>query len=200
MVELDEQEVKILRELVKNPRLSDNKIAKQTKIPLMTVNRKRKKMEKEGMISYYVDISHSKRGTNDFNSKQFYIVKFRSEVTKKALSDIFLKDAHLRKFCVEHIPCAYLGEKDGRLALIIIVNAESESDLIDSFNGKIIPLFKKHFGEDCIIDIITTRIVDMISVHHNYFPYVNMEHGVIQQNWQDDWIFIDRKSFEAGNK
>ena len=42
MIKLDEKEQKIVKELIKNPRISDTQIAKNTNIPVMTINRKRK--------------------------------------------------------------------------------------------------------------------------------------------------------------
>ena len=53
---LDEQEIKIVRELIKDPRLSDNKPAKKTGIPVMTVNRKRKRLGAEKLLRYYVSL------------------------------------------------------------------------------------------------------------------------------------------------
>jgi DNA-binding Lrp family transcriptional regulator len=195
MRQFDDQEVLILKELIMNPRISDNKVSKLTHVPVMTVNRKRKKLEAEGMLNYYVDICHSKKGTNDFNAKQLYILKFRSDILKNDIINAFIKDPKMREFSAEHIPESHLAEKDGRLALILFFNAESEIDLIDSFNGKMIPMLKKHFGEDAIIDIITTRIVDLLSVNHNYLPNFNMESGVIKKDWDKRLVFVDRKSY-----
>ena len=47
------QERRIIRNLIKNPRISDNKISKITGIPTITVNRKRKKLEAEGLLHYH---------------------------------------------------------------------------------------------------------------------------------------------------
>ena len=44
---LDDQEKLIVRELIKDPRISDNQISTNTNIPLKSVNRKRKRMEFE---------------------------------------------------------------------------------------------------------------------------------------------------------
>jgi len=52
-IKLDDKEVLIVKELIKNPRSSDNGISKITKIPVKTVNRKRKGLESRNLISYY---------------------------------------------------------------------------------------------------------------------------------------------------
>ena len=44
MRDLDKKEKLIIKELVKNPRISDNQIAKNTGLAVKSVNRKRKKL------------------------------------------------------------------------------------------------------------------------------------------------------------
>ena len=62
MRDLDKQERLIIRELIKNHRISDNKIGKNTGIPVMSVNRKRKSMEKEGLLTYYTSLKKHSDG------------------------------------------------------------------------------------------------------------------------------------------
>ena len=50
---LDNQEIKIVKALIRNPRISDNQIGLRTGVPIRTVNRKRKKMEEKGLLKYY---------------------------------------------------------------------------------------------------------------------------------------------------
>ena len=60
MRQLDEQERRIVRELIKDPRISDNQIAKNTRVPVMTVNRKRKLLEEKGLLNYYCYLDTSR--------------------------------------------------------------------------------------------------------------------------------------------
>ena len=53
MRKIDAQEQKILRALTRNPRHSDNRISAMTGVPVRTVNRKRARLEEEGILSYY---------------------------------------------------------------------------------------------------------------------------------------------------
>ena len=53
MTTLDEQEQLIMRALVRNPRSSDNRISALTGVPVRTVSRKRARLERDGVLTYY---------------------------------------------------------------------------------------------------------------------------------------------------
>lgn len=195
MKKLDEQEIKIVRELIRNPRISDNQISKKTGVPVMSVNRKRKALEESGMLSYFADIKHGDEGTEDFHVKQLYCIKFRVGITRQEFLEKAQVDRKQKKFNSEHVITSYIGEKDGHLALMMIVNAHTEQDLNESFNAHIVPNLKKNHGDDCIISIDTIRILEPFREHHNYIHGINMEKGKITEDWPNDYIFVDRKSF-----
>lgn len=188
---LDENQRKIIRELIRNPRASDNQIAKKTKVPVMTVNRKRKKLEREKQLRYYTSVDKGEFGLCIFGSKMLYTIKFKIGITRKQYLNTMETDARWRTFNSKYISLAYLGEKDGRLALIIILDAKDEDHLVEEFNGKIVPFIHQKFGNDCIKEITTVSLNRLIRVHHNYIPYVNLEEGKIKDNWPDDMIFVD---------
>ena len=190
--ELDENERKIVRELIKNPRISDNQISKNTKVPVMTVNRKRKQLQKEGLIKYFTSFDTGEFGTGTFRAKQLYIIRFKTGIKRNDYIEKLEKDKKFQAFNSSYISMSYLGEKDGRLALIFILDAETDSLLVDEFNGKIIPHLKEKLGTDCIKEITTTKISNTLRRHHNYLPSINMENGIIQKDWPDDWIFVDK--------
>jgi DNA-binding Lrp family transcriptional regulator len=188
---LDESERKIVRELIRNPRASDNQIAKITKVPIMTVNRKRKKLEKEKLIRYYTSIDKGEFGLHIFGSKKQYTIKFKIGITRKKYMEVMETDARWRTFNSHYISQAYLGEKDGRLALVLILDAKDDDHLVEEFNGKIVPFIYDKFGEGCIKEIATVNLTRLIRVHHNYMPYLNLEEGKIKKDWPDDMIFVD---------
>jgi len=192
MGELDENEVKIVRELIRNPRISDNQIAKKTKIPVMTVNRKRKKLEKQNLLRYYTSLDTGADGTGVFVAKQMYIIKFKIGITRNEYLKKVEFSNELKHFSSSYMSLSYLGEKDGHLALILILDAKTESDLVDEFNGKMVPYLKKTLGEDAIREIISTRITNTIRRHHNYLPHINMENGIMKEDWPDELIFVDK--------
>ncbi|MBI2129113.1 winged helix-turn-helix transcriptional regulator [Candidatus Woesearchaeota archaeon] len=192
MRELDQNEVKIVRELIKNTRISDNKIAKKTNVPVMTVNRKRKKLEKEGLLKYFTSLDTGEHGTGMFKAKQLYIIKFKLGITRQQYMESVEYDKKWMGFNADYISLSYLGEKDGHLALILILDAEIESELVDEFNNRIIMHIKEKLGENAIIEVITTRVTDTIRRHHNYLPSINMENGIMKKEWCDEWIFVDK--------
>ena len=186
----DNQEEKLLKELIKNPRISDNQISKNTKIPVTTVNRKRKLMEENGFINYYVDISDESPERGQRNARQLYIIKFKEGITRQKYLEEIKKSDNFRKVNPRHHADSYLGEMDGRFAIILILEAKSADELVEIFNGQIIPDIKKRHGQDCINDVITAKVTFPFRLHHNYIPIFNMEKGVIQKEWLNDWIFV----------
>ncbi len=191
--ELEDTERTIIRELIKNPRVSDNQIAKNTKVPVMTVNRKRKHLESEGLLRYFTSVDTGEHGTGKYKAKQLYIIKFKLGITRKQFIDEVENDRTTLRFSACYISLSYLGEKDGHLTYMCIMDAETESKLMDEFNGKLIPQLKSKFGDDCVREIITMRITNTLRRHHNYIPSVNMEKGVIKKDWPSEYLFIDQE-------
>lgn len=186
----DEKEEKILKELIKNPRVSDNQIAKNAKIPVMTVNRKRKKLEEDDKVLY---MSYVNNLNSDYNARQLYTIKFKSGITRELYINKIQNDYKFKEIYSNYVSDSYLGEKDGHLALIMSIDASSESELVEIFNGLIVKSLKSNFGDDSILEIVTTRISLPIRLHHNYLPLINMEKGTIKKNWNDDYIFVEKK-------
>ncbi len=191
MVELNETERKIVRELIKNARASDSQISKQTGIPVMTVNRKRKKLEEEKLIRYYTSIDKGEFGLKTFGAKELFIIQFKVGISKAEYLNKVEKDSSWRMLNSHYISFAYLGEDEGHLALIISLDAVEQNELVEEFNGKIVPYLKNKLGDDCIKRVRTFNLSKLIRVHHNYMPAFNMEKGHIKKDWPDDMIFVD---------
>jgi DNA-binding Lrp family transcriptional regulator len=167
MKPLDEQSKNIVRELVLQPRISDNQISKKTGIPLKTVNRKRKKMEAEGHLRFYTHFDLSPQGTGLFKGRDLYIVTFKEGITK----DIFMSG--LARFnpkytYFKHIRTSYLAEKDGRVVLTFILESHKDTDLIEIFNADIVPDIHSILGKDSIHKIETLRLDHQLNLLHNY--------------------------------
>jgi DNA-binding Lrp family transcriptional regulator len=198
MRRLDEKEVKIIRELIRNPRASDNTIASRAGIPVMTVNRKRKRLEEERLLRYYVSLDKGEFGLHIFDAKELFIIKFKIGITRKEYLDKLELDPIWRMFNSRYISLAYLGEKDGHLALMLILDAVTEDQLVEEFNGKIVPFLKEKLGQNCIREVITTSLNKLVRVHHNYMPATNMEKGVIRKGWPDRYIFVNETDHPSG--
>src|SRR3989338_8949280 len=96
-MELDEQEQLIIKALIKDPRMSDNSIGKVTKVPIRTVSRKRKKLEQENKIEYYISVNQ------EITAKHMYIIKFGMGITKQKLMDEIKKEPKIKSVFTEMI-------------------------------------------------------------------------------------------------
>ncbi len=193
---LDEQEERIVKELIRNPRISDNQIAKNTRIPVMSVNRKRKRLEQEGILSYYADVNRGINGTGLFLASQIYIIKMKSGITASDYACSLYESDFFKEYNLKYHADSYLAEKDGHLAIVLILEAETEADLVEIFNGEIVKRIKERHGDDCIKEVTTARIHRPLRIHHNYLPEMNMEKGVIKKDWPDEFLFVDRLDLE----
>ena len=190
MRKFSNQEEKILIELIRNPRISDNQISRNTKIPVTSVNRKRKLLEKEGYIHYYSNISQESLERGQHNARQLYIIKFKEGITRQKYLNEIKKSENFRKVNPRYHAESFLGESGGHFAIILIVEAKNDDELVEIFNGEIIAGIKKRHGNSCINEIITAKVTFPFRIHHNYIPLFNMENGIIKKDWLDDWIFV----------
>lgn len=191
MVNLTEKERKIVRELIRNPRISDSEISKKTNIPVMTVNRRRKYLEENELIEYYASIVKSKGGFEVFQSRELFIVKFAIGITAKEYLEKLERDGRWQMLNSKYISFAYLGEDEGHLALILAVDSTTTKGSSEEFNGKIVPYLRQKMGKDSILKVRTVSLTNRLRVHHNYLPGINIEKGNISKKWPDDLIFVD---------
>jgi DNA-binding Lrp family transcriptional regulator len=186
----DDQERAILKALVRDPRQSDNYISKITGVPTPTVRRKRKRLEEEGLLSYYASVDMQETGTGTFGARHLYIIKFRIGVTVKQIVDEIKSEPNVRSVFTDLIYESHIAEMDGRVALVMIIEGKNDADIIENVQGKIVPSLRKNHGPDSIEEISTLRLLSPIRVFHNYVPMVNMHDGVLRGDWTNDAIFV----------
>ncbi|MBT3304602.1 Lrp/AsnC family transcriptional regulator [Candidatus Woesearchaeota archaeon] len=191
MVKLDKIEQKIVKELIRNARASDSEISKKTSIPVMTVNRRRKKLEDEKVLRYYTSLDKGEFGMEIFGAKKLFIIQFKIGISRKEYIEKLESDAKWRLLNSKYISFAYLGDSGGHLSLIIALDAKDAEELIEEFNAKIVPYLRTKLGKDCIRRVSTTSLTKLLRVHHNYMPAHNMDKGRIKKDWPDDLIFVD---------
>lgn len=191
MKELDVQERSIARALVRNPRFSDNRISSLTGIPVRTVSRKRSRMERSGTIKYYTGLDLQADGTtSQVTTQHMVIIKFRLGITRAQIVEEIGSESNVANVFSELIRDSSIAETDGHIALIMVVEGESDSDVADSVQGKIIPSLQKNHGKDSIDELRTIRLLGTIRREHNYLPMVNMQDAVLREDWPDEAIFV----------
>ena len=192
MKELDEQERLIVRQLIRDPRESDNGIGEITGVNVRTVGRKRQRLEQEGILSYYTQLDLSAQGANQFNTRHLYIVKFRIGVTYKQLTEDIQREPFVRSIFTEIIFESHIAEIDGKLAMLLFIDGASDTELVQTVQEKLIPSLLKNHGENSIEEISTIRLLSPVRVMRNYLPFVNMESGYIKKDWPDEAIYVGK--------
>ena len=189
MKELDEQEKKILTELVRNPRISDNQIGKNTNIPVKTVNRKRKILEERGVVHYFTFLNHGERGTGIFTSQYMYIVKLKYGITTLRVSQKFYEIMN-NKALTKHTLFSSIGEDNGHVVLVFVLESGKQEDMVEIFNAEIVPTIGNFFGAEAIVDVKSIAMRRNTKLLHNYMPGYNMEKGIIKKDWPNENLFI----------
>lgn len=194
MRELDEQERLIVRQLIRDPRESDNGIGEITGVNVRTVGRKRQRLEQEGILSYHTHLDLSATGTGEFTARHLYIIKFKIGVTFKQLSDDLKREPFVRSIFTEVIFESQIAEIDGKLAMLLYIEGANDTDIVQTVQEKLIPSLLRNHGENSIEEISTIRLLAPVRVMRNYLPFVNMENGYIRKDWPDDAIYVGKNT------
>jgi DNA-binding Lrp family transcriptional regulator len=189
---LDDQEKLILRALVRDPRDSDNAIGQKTGVNVRTVSRKRQRMEEDGILSYYTQINLGATGTDQYPVRQLYTIKFKLGVTYQRLLDDIRREPKVRTVFTECIVESHIAEIDGHLAMLLMVEGESDQELVQTVHEKIIPSLRRNHGDDCIEEVQTVRLLAPVRVMRNYVLPVNMKNGYLVKDWPDEAIYVGR--------
>lgn len=192
MRELDEQERLIVRQLIRDPRESDNGIGESTGVNVRTVGRKRHRLEQEGILSYYTHLDLSATGTGQFSSRHLYVIKFKIGITLKQIADDIKSEPFVKSIFTEIIFESHIAEIDGKLALLLFIDGVSNADIVQTVQEKLIPSLLRNHGENSIEEISTIRLLAPIRVMRNYLPAVNMEGGYLRKDWPDDAIYVGK--------
>jgi len=194
MKELDAQERLIVRQLIRDPRESDNGVGEITGVNVRTVGRKRQRLEQEGILSYHTHLDLSANGTGEFTARHLYIIKFKIGVTFKQLSDDLKREPFVRSIFTEVIFESQIAEIDGKLAMLLYIEGANDTDIVQTVQEKLIPSLLRNHGENSIEEISTIRLLAPVRVMRNYLPFVNMENGYIRKDWPDDAIYVGKNT------
>ncbi len=194
--ELDEQERLIIRQLIRDPRESDNGIGEATGVNVRTVGRKRQKLEQAGVLSYFTHLDLTSTGTGQFNTRHLYIIKFRIGVTYRQLIEDIKREPFVRSIFTEIIFESHIAEIDGKLAMLLFIDGASDTDIVQTVQERLIPSLQRNHGADSIEEVNTIRILSPVRMMRNYIIPVNMQDGYIRKDWPDDAIYVGQE--EAG--
>lgn len=190
MYQLDEQEKLIVRELIRDPRISDNQIAIRTNVPLKTTNRKRKLLEENNLINYFCYLNNTPKGTGTFTGRSMFIIMLKEGITRKAVLERFEQSEKAARFFPKHLVSTQIGEYMGNIALIMVIESHKREDLIEIYNAELINELHAHFGHGCVKETITIPISDTLRIARNYLPKRNMRAGKIKTDWPDSHIYV----------
>ena len=188
--ELDPQELKIAKALIRSPRISDNRLGEENDLPIRSVSRKRARMERDGLLRYFAEVDMSVEGTGHFQCRHLYIIKFRIGVTERQIHEEVRTEPNVVTVFTRTIYESHIAEIDGQVALVMVVEGASETDIVDRVHGEIVPSLRKNHGQDAIEEIQTIRLLRPIRMLRNYLPDVNMQNGVIRPDWTDEAIYV----------
>ncbi|MCH7735459.1 MAG: winged helix-turn-helix transcriptional regulator [Chloroflexi bacterium] len=138
MRHLDEQERGIIRALIRNPRCSDRKISTLTGVNVKTVTRKRRRLEREGILKYYTAVEMQANGTARFATQHMIIIKFELGVTRSQVIEEIRSEPNVANVFSELIRDSFIAETDGHIALVMVVEGKSDSDVADSEHSVIL--------------------------------------------------------------
>ncbi len=187
---LDEQEERIAKALIRNPRVSDNRLGEANDIPVRTVGRKRARLERDGLLHYFAEIDMTGTGTGRYPCRHLYIVRFKMGVTVRDVENEVGAEPKLVTVFTEAVYESYIAEIDGHVALTMVVEGASDTDVVQCFQERIIPSLHKNHGKDSIQDVSTIRLLSRVRLLRNYLPDINMSQGRISPDWSMDSIFV----------
>jgi len=188
--ELDAQERLIVRQLVRDPRESDNGIGEATGVNVRTVGRKRHRLEQAGIVSYFTHVDLTAQGTGQFAARHLYIIKFRIGVTYTQILEDIQREPFVRSSFTEIIFESHIAEIDGKLAMLLFIDGVDEINIVQTVQEKLIPSLLRNHGENSIEAIETVRVLAPVRQMRNYVLPVNMHAGYIKKDWPDEAIYV----------
>src|SRR4051812_27075241 len=190
---LDEQERLIVRQLIRDPRESDNGVGEATGVNVRTVGRKRQRLEQAGVLSYFTHVDLSSTGTGEYNTRHLYIIKFRIGVTYRQLLEDIKREPFVRSIFTEIIFESHIAEIDGKLAMLLFIDGASDTDIVQTVQEKLIPSLERNHGEGSIENVSTMRVLSPVRAMRNYILPVNIVNGYVRKDWPDDAIYVGKE-------
>ncbi len=187
---LDEQEKQIVEQLIRDPRATDNAIAEVCGLNVRTVHRKRRRLEQEGLLTYHAQIDLSSTGTEQFATRHLFVIQFRIGITLSQLVDEIKDESKMDPRLGSLIYDSHVAESNGKLALLLLVDGKSATEIVQRVHEEIIPMLQRVHGEDSIQTISSYRVLLPVRQMRNYMPLVNLSEGIIREDWPGEFIYV----------
>ena len=84
----------------------------------------------------------------------------------------------------------HIAEIDGRIAMLLFIDGENETDIVQTVQEQLIPSLLRNHGENSIEAVNTIRVLAPVRVMRNYVIPVNMSSGYIKKDWPDEAIYV----------
>jgi hypothetical protein len=79
---------------------------------------------------------------------------------------------------------------DGRLAMLLLIDGTSDTDIVQTVQEKLIPSLLENHGEGSIEEVSTMRLLLPVRFMRNYLPFINMKAGYLSGDWPDEAICV----------
>jgi hypothetical protein len=87
---------------------------------------------------------------------------------------------------------SHIAEIDGKLAMLLFIDGESDLDIVQTVQEKLIPSLRRNHGEDSIEEVSTVRILLPVRAMRNYVLPVNMSEGYLRRDWPEEAVYVGR--------
>jgi len=142
------------------------------------------------LLYYFAFVDHGEAGTKQLTAKQLFLIELKPGITRKQFferrNDITSKQVNLK-----HTLFSLLGERDGRLVLIMLIESRLKTDLLEIYNADFVSQLKTFFGDNAVYSTTVLDITAPLRILHNYLPMFNMKDGIIKTDWSKDNIFVE---------
>jgi hypothetical protein len=150
------------------------------------------RLEQEGLLAYFTNVDLSADGAKQYNARHLYIIKFRVGVTYNQLVEEIRLDSSQQTIFTETIFESHIAEIDGKVALLLFVDGNSDLDIVQRTHEELIPGLLKNHGADSIEEISTIRLLSPVRVMRNYVPSVNMTNGYLRPDLPNGAIYVGK--------
>lgn len=187
---IDVKNEQIIRELVKDSRVSDVVIAQKTNIPVATVQKRRQSLEDKRIISTMTYVNHYVDGPQKTGGKALVILHLAKGISKVTFLHAFGNmERDKSEWFSRHVSSSSYGEQDGQVVWTLVVESRIQQDIVEILNADVYPMLKQYLGANALDSWKHIPLVGHLRLLHNYsFPVYEPKPNVPRV--QSNTVFI----------